>query len=549
MATGARLCVDALIDAGVEVVFGLPGVHNLTLWRAAHEVGLRIVGVRHEQAAAAAADGYARATGRLGVAFTTTGPGAANAVGATGEAWASGSPILVIATDIPTTERREGVHRGVLHETNDQAAFFVPVTKATVRVKAANEVYAAAQLAAFHAADTPARPVYLEIPTDVLAADAGPERLEAEIADQRDLLPDVAALDAAAALLAEAQRPLIWVGGGAAAAQAGPEVAMIAERIGAPVVETFTARDLIGADHPLAVGLPPHLPAVGGLWDDADCVLVVGSELDAMTTQGWRQPTPPRMVNINIVADATTKAYPADVALVGDAAQACAALVGRLDDTGRMAAAVAQVAEARSAGWADLEERYGPEVDFVRTFGDVVGHDTTVLADMCIPGYWLGALHHPGHPRQIAYPVGWGTLGFAFPASVGAGVGARGPVVSVSGDGGFLFATGELATLVQERIPTTTVVIDDGGYGMLRADQGDDPLGTELVTPDFEAVARGFNMTAETVDGLGEEFADALARQLAADEPTLLCAKASLRPPPTTSPFWYRKAAGQPPAV
>src|SRR5829696_902395 len=140
MATGAQAIVELLEDEGVEVCFGLPGVHNLALWEALRDSPIRLVGVRHEQAAAYAADGYARATGRLGVALTTTGPGAANTLGAVGEAWASRQPILVIATDIPTRLRHPGVWRGVLHETTDQAAMFEPVVKRTFRVREADEV-------------------------------------------------------------------------------------------------------------------------------------------------------------------------------------------------------------------------------------------------------------------------------------------------------------------------------------------------------------------------------------------------------------------------
>src|SRR3954464_4898564 len=137
MATGAQIIVDELERAGVEVCFGLPGVHNLALWAALRESSIRLVGVRHEQAAAYAADGYARATGKLGVAITTTGPGAANTLGAVGEAWASRSPILVIATDIPAALRKPGVYRGVLHEATDQASMFAAVVKASYTVTSA----------------------------------------------------------------------------------------------------------------------------------------------------------------------------------------------------------------------------------------------------------------------------------------------------------------------------------------------------------------------------------------------------------------------------
>src|SRR5215211_2912296 len=172
--TGAALGVAALERAGVEVAFGLPGVHNLPLWRALGESEIRLIGVRHEQTAAYAADGYARATGRLGVALTTTGPGAANTLGAVGEAWASRSPILVIATDIPAALRRPDTYRGILHEATDQAAMFAPVVKGTFTATGAEDVAEATAAAIACATDAPRRPAYLQIPTDLLAASAAP---------------------------------------------------------------------------------------------------------------------------------------------------------------------------------------------------------------------------------------------------------------------------------------------------------------------------------------------------------------------------------------
>src|SRR4051812_41663265 len=172
MPTGAQRIVALLEERGVEVCFGLPGVHNLALWEALRASPIRLVGVRHEQAAAYAADGYARATGRLGVALTTTGPGAANTLGAVGEAWASRSPILVVATDIPAALRRPGAYRGVLHETAGQAAMFAPVVKSVHVAASAAEVAAAAAAAIAGALAAPTRPTYLEIPTDLLGAEA-----------------------------------------------------------------------------------------------------------------------------------------------------------------------------------------------------------------------------------------------------------------------------------------------------------------------------------------------------------------------------------------
>ena len=173
------------------------------------------------------------------------------------------------------------------------------------------------------------------------------------------------------------------------------------------------------------------------------------------------------------------------------------------------------------------------------------GDDAVVVCDMCIPGYWLGAFGRVSGPRRLAYPMGWGTLGFGFPAAIGAALGHGGPTIAVCGDGGFLFACGELATVAQERPRLVTVIVDDGGYGMLRWDQdarGDARAGVDLHTPDFVALARSFGLRAEGVEGLGEDFARMLGALVAEPEPSVLVAKASLQPPPTTSPRWYRAA-------
>src|SRR3954471_3311829 len=171
MSTGAQVIVSELERAGVEVCFGLPGVHNLALWEALRSSSIRLVGVRHEQAAAYAADGYTRVTGKLGVALTTTGPGAANTLGAVGEAWASRSPILVIATDIPSGLRRPGEYRGILHETSGQSEMFAPVVKSVHLALDAGAVAGAVAAAVASASSAPTRPAYLEIATDLLAAE------------------------------------------------------------------------------------------------------------------------------------------------------------------------------------------------------------------------------------------------------------------------------------------------------------------------------------------------------------------------------------------
>jgi thiamine pyrophosphate-dependent acetolactate synthase large subunit-like protein len=542
--TGGELLVRALEAAGVDVAFGLPGVHNLPIWRALAESPIRLVGVRHEQAAAYAADGYARASGKPGVALVTTGPGAANTLGATGEAWACGSPIVVVATDIPAGLRRPGVYRGVLHETTDQAAMFKPVTKAQLRVSDASLIEPMMGSALQIAQLPPSRPVYVEIPTDLLSATpkegAGAETRDWEWSagmEEADLAP-------ALELLTQAERPLIWAGGGAMRAGAGEAVGELALKLPAPVMTTYQSAGLLGREHPCDVGLPPFVPEAGSLWDDADLVVAIGSDLDGTSTQNWAQPRPERLLAINVDAEDAMKNYRPDVVLVGDARVVTEALAAKLPDSAGVPALATHLERIRDQAWVRLDEEEPAATEFLRSVARALPDEAVVVCDMCIPGYWLGGFYRPPAPRRLLYPLGWGTLGCAFPQALGSALAGAGPAVSISGDGGFLYAAGELATMAQEQIPLTAVIVDDGGYGMLRYDQkqkGDPPYGVDLATPDFEALAKTFGIEAETVEGLSTDFATALAEQVRDPKPSVLVAKAALDPPPNTSPRWYRR--------
>lgn len=544
-ARGAGHVRRALELLGVTDVFGLPGVHNLSLWAELRETQFRLIGVRHEQTAVYAADGAARATGKLGVAITTTGPGAANALGATGEAMESKSPVLVIATDISTAYRRRGAHRGALHETRDQAAMFAPVVKQTFRAQRAQDLAELVVRAGELAMAPSSGPVYVEIPTDLLSAPAESTPVVRSLAapghvgngQARRSVGDVAAL------LREAQRPIVWVGGGAMRDGAGAAVARLAGALGAPVIETYSARGVMPIAHPCRVGLPPHVPEVGALWDEADLVLGIGSDFDGMMTQNWRQPQPRRLIAINTDPADATKNYDTDLVLVGRASEVCDALSEELPDRGDLEA-VTRLLDGVRAAWRGRLEQADPDVAlFLDTMAQAIPDDTVLVCDMCIPGYWLAGFHPVAGTRRLAYPMGWGTLGFGFPASLGAAATQESPVLCICGDGGFLYACGELATAVQERIPVTVLLFDNGGYGMLRFDQrgsGGEGFGTDLVTPHFAVLADAFGVEAEAVNGLGTELGDAVTRHLTNGRPSMIIVAADLPPPPTTSPQWYR---------
>lgn len=545
-ATGATRLVETLDQLGVRLVFGLPGVHNLPIWKALSESDIRLVGVRHEQTAAYAADGYARATGELGVAVVTTGPGAANTLAGTGEAMAAGSPVLVIATDISTRVRREGVYRGTLHETRDQTAMFRPVTKAARLVATAEEIGDAVLESGTAALAAPTGPVYLGIPTDLLSESVSSRSRPPASADgsPRPVLPP-AAVERACELLANAERPLIWAGGGALRAGAGPAVGELALRLAAPVVTTYMGRGLLPPEHPCAVPGPVHAREVGDLWDEADVVLAIGTDFDGTNTQNWQMPAPPALISINVDEADANKSYTSDITLVGDARTVVEDLLSRpaptRDGLPELERRLAAIGSEVSAWVENDDEQAARLLDIVHR---ALSPDTVVVTDMCIPGYWLGGYWQVPRPRKLVYPLGWGTLGFGFPASLGAGLAGAGPTVCVVGDGGFMYACGELATVVEARIPLTIVLVEDGGYGMLRYDQvqaGEEPFGVDLVQPDFVAFAGSFGVPATTIDGFGPEFEHELRRSVASGEPEMLVVRASLKPPPTTSPRWYRR--------
>jgi acetolactate synthase-1/2/3 large subunit len=532
----ARRVLEALADAGVAKCFGLPGVHNLAFWRETDPALPRIVGVRHEQTAVYAADGLARASGGLGAALTTTGPGAANAAGAFGEAAACGTPVLLIASEISTALARPGVKRGVLHESRDQAAIFEPLAKAVFRPRTPEDAVRDVARAIETALAFPRGPVYLDIPTDLLDAPAG--AITFTVAEP--LAPERDDIERAGALIAAAERIVIWAGGGVTQSGAHHELRALAERLQASVVTTFDGRGALPPGHPCLVGMPPHEIEVAELIGGADLMIAVGTDFDGPMTRNWTMPMPACLVNINCDPVDLTKNYQPDVGVLADARLALAALLKTLPDAERQTPSPAGRVGAATRARLQAEAASAEPLRLLDTIAGAIGPDVVVVADMAIPGYWLAGYSTVLAPRRLQYPLGWGTLGYALPASIGPAADGR-PTLAVCGDGGFMFAVGELATMVQEQLPIVILLVDDGGYGMLRFDQvhaGDLTNGVDLVRPDFVALARSFGIEAELVEDPGRPLAGALQEALAAAAPRLVVLNAAMTPPRTTSPRW-----------
>jgi thiamine pyrophosphate-dependent acetolactate synthase large subunit-like protein len=528
--TGGAALVWALSDHGVDIVFGIPGTHNLEIYAHLDAAGIRHVSPRHEQGAGYAADGYARASGQVGVALVTSGPATLNAAAAMGQAYSDSVPVLLISPGMPL--RHPGRGNGLLHETKDQRAAMDAVAAYSHRVTSVAEIpVAVAQAFATMTAGRP-RPVHLEIPLDVLSeVDELPPVWPLAFPE---LVPGPVELDAAALALLGAARPVVLAGGGARGAVR--ELRELAERLGAPVVTTTNGKGVLPDDHPLALGAGVHLPSVRALVQDADTVLVVGSELSPADL--WYGPLPldGRLVRIDIdPVQIVTNANP-DVALVGGASSCLRGLLDRLGPgmpvPAGARAGVAAPADPveRAARWrdalrADSRAEGAAYLGIVEALAGALGRDGILAGDSTMACYYGALANLPAYaPATFLYPTGYGTLGYGLPAAIGAKLARPDvPVVALLGDGGVMFTIAELAGAAQLRLPLPVVVVDNSGYGEIRAEmeeRGDHVHAVDLDSPDFVGLGRALGCHAVRVGS--DSLAAALSDALAADRPTLI---------------------------
>ena len=415
-------------------------------------VGRALVGVRHEQTAGYAADAAARATGGLGVALTTTGPGFANALAAFGEAYASFSPVLLISSETPVASRRTSGHDdGLLHGMRSQADVITHGFGArAVSARTAEEALAALPELAAHALAT-GRPAYLGVPADVLHATwsgSNPQPVALPRAT-----PDPTAVDALATAV-RGRRVALWLG--ARAVPAEPVVRRLAERLGALVIPTYQARGMLAGWRGTVVA-PPHEPRVAEAIATCDVLLVVGDDLHGMTTRNWTMPVPGVITAITDAVAASLGDYDVAVRVVGDVGLSVSALLDALGDGDTDADSSPDVPDGDAITAAVLAEvaaddRTAAAAAFVANVEEGWSDAGAVVVDMCVAGYWLGGYTRQPRARRLQYPVGWGTLGFGLPAAIGpAALGI--PTLAVVGDGGAAMGLGELATYAQERLP------------------------------------------------------------------------------------------------
>jgi len=506
MATCGEVLVNLLESYGVDQVFGIPGVHTVELYRGLARSNIHHVTPRHEQGAGFMADGYARTSGKPGVCFIITGPGMTNITTAMGQAYADSIPMLVISS--VQSRSQLGGGRGKLHELPNQSALVAGVAAFSHTLMSAAQLPGVlARAFALFQAGRP-RPVHIEIPLDVLVENADALLGTSPVSVARaGAAPS--AVKQMSQRLAAAKRPLILAGGGAIAAAAA--LTRLAETLGAPVALTINAKGLLPAAHPLLIGSTQTLAATRALVAEADVVLAIGTELaetDYDVTFAGGFEIPGALLRIDIDPDQTVRNYPPELALVADAQIAAEALLAELQRLPLAPRHSAWGAQRVARRWAELTPAWDAatraQTRFLHTVLEELPN-AVLVGDSTQPVYSGNLTLNLDHPRRwFNASTGYGTLGYALPAAIGAWLG-RGdgqPVVCLIGDGGLQFTLPELASAVEARTPIIVLLWNNQGYEEIKkymVNRAIEPVGVDIYTPDFIGVATALGCAAERI--------------------------------------------------
>lgn len=526
--TGAQAIVKCLEREGIEMVFGIPGLHNMPIFDALYRhPTIKTITVRHEQGAAFMADGYARASGKIAAVLLLPGPGVTNAYTGLGEAFTDSSPVLLLATQV----NREAINqnKGLLHELTHQFEILDPIMKQSARITDPHQISDVMHQALTALRNGRPRPVQVEIPRDIqLETITWPEENIAS-AQQERTCPPAEAVEAAAQSLREAKCPLIYAGGGVISSDAAGVLVQLAERLGAPVLTTGMGAGSIPGDHPLACGVAWIASTdIGPLFAACDALLAVGTKFNQAMTRDWSIPLPPVTIRIDVDAEEIERNLPIKQKLVGDAQATLTAINHQLAAWGenRQGRIPPQLAQARAEYRAALHEKVGSTRPWMDALRANLPRNAIISADMSL--FWADMLGiFPIYePRTMLFPWGYGTLGFSIPEAIGAKAALpERPVMAIAGDGAFLFTGMELATAVQYGMNIPILVPNNNAYGMIKVQQRDQYdeqfMAVDLHNPDFVQLAHAFGAYGERVT-TPEALGESLTKALAVDKPTVI---------------------------
>jgi len=524
--TGSDALISSLANEGVEVIFGLPGEHVMYMVDSlSKQPGIRWITVRQEQTAAYMAYGYARTTGKVGVALVVPGPGALNASAAIGTAYATSTPVLLISGQINSTGMGKG--SGLLHEVVRMEDVFRPITKWAHCARQVKDIPWMVRKAMFELKTSRSRPVEIEVPRDILPAedqvDIGKALLSIPV-----VMPDEDQIAQAASLLADAENPVIWAGGGVLCSDATDALTLVAEKLNAPVITTAEGKGAIRGDHRLDLGVCYAGYGPDSALLQADIILAVGSRLLSPAMDSISSSLSRKLIHIDVDSAEMGRNYTSRLGIVSDARAALELLNEVLPAKSQSTWKPEELDKIKGDVMEHLKGLAPLQLSLMHTIREELKAD-----DIFIPG--VENVAHWGH---LTYPVlqphtylntgYFATLGFAFPTALGAKVGNPDKrVVVTSGDGGFMYCLTDLATAVQEKINIIVIVFVNNAYGASLHDQnvrfGGRVFGTELQNPNFANIAGEFGAEGIKLSN-PDELGNALRTALEADRdvPTVI---------------------------
>ncbi len=516
---GGDLLVALMEALDVDTAFGVVSVHNMPLVDAVSRE-LRFVPVRHEAAAVNAADAYARVSGKVGIALTSTGTGAGNAAGSMIEALSAGARVLHLTGQIETPHL--GLGKGFIHETKDQAAMLEAVSKAAFSVTSTDDAAEVLRLAVEAILTAPSGPASVEWPIDLQYAVH--EIKPFELHGRPTEAPQAEALDRAAALIASAKRPLLWLGGGAVGCRS--EIEQLVDLTRAGVLTSNSGRGVLDEGDGSCIGNFTTSPVVRALLAEADLLVSVGTHFRSNETGDYDLVLPDQIVQIDVDATAIGRTYPATAGVVGDAGEVIEALCERLPDrTDTDPDWTTQVSATRRLAREALSDGIGWQASICDAVRTALPRRSVIARDVTIPSStWGNRLLAMNDSSVNVFPHGGG-IGQGLAMGIGAAV-ARPevPTLALIGDGGLAVHLGELATMAQEQPWLVVLLYNDGGYGVLRNTQDvfvGERSGVDLATPDFSLLARAYGMHHVRVGSL-DDIEEALAAAIGVRGPAIV---------------------------
>ena len=525
----ANAVVHALLKEKVEVVFGIPGFPTIALYDVLyHSKGIRHVLTRHEQAASFMAYAYGMVTGKPGTCLAIDGPGATNMATGIADAHTGSLPLVAIIGKIPSCN----FGKGAVHELD--SAFFKPITKEIFHIAEPNEIVSTIHKAYTTAATGRKGPVCVEIPMDIFTMEVSPGKVDGNAGGEEDVNhTTVSEIKVAARLLSEAEKPLILAGGGALSAGASQELTELAEFLGIPVAVSHMGRGIIPDDHPLALGLLRNNPTLVDFTQQSDVIIAVGFRFSQILTFNWTLKIPRKLIQIDVDPKQIGKNYPVEVGIVGDAKTELRNLIECLKNKIRKRTTEEYPRFREVTEWKRLLTIRSvsnsvpiKQLRLIKGIRDCLERDALIATDVGNAFFWTLFFMEIYHPRTLVCSSSFSAMGCGLPLAIGAKIAEPDKqVVCVTGDGGFLMNSQELATAVENNLALPIVIVNDRGYGAIRHIQDHAYQGRHIasnwVSPDFVQIANGFGAEGMLITK-PEDIEPSLRDALKSDKPTVL---------------------------